>query len=153
LNILPVGRISILEQDSRPATKNILEILAEPNLMATHGQKSKLPGGWRFPFPIVQPGQGFVAVTIQFSLLVYASILLAQYERQRYSPSRGARVSTLGFFQWPVHQGFNIPAISTRRAETEIELKDGQSFGIAGSWTIGLRFSVQGSWNCGNPGC
>src|SRR6266852_8202909 len=46
--------------------KNILEILAEPNLLALTGQKASFLAGGEFPFPLVQPGQGFTAVTIQF---------------------------------------------------------------------------------------
>src|SRR6266571_1518179 len=46
--------------------KSVLQILAEPNLMAINGQKASFLAGGEFPFPIVQPGAGFVAVTIQF---------------------------------------------------------------------------------------
>src|SRR5207302_5342582 len=41
-------------------------------------------------------------------------------------------VSTLDFTNAAIISGFTVPALSTRKAETEIELKDGQSFGIAG---------------------
>src|SRR6266705_2565403 len=46
--------------------KSVLQILAEPNLMAINGQKATFLAGGEFPFPIVQPGNGFTAVTIQF---------------------------------------------------------------------------------------
>ena len=46
--------------------KSILEILAEPNLMAVNGQKATFLAGGEFPFPIVQPSQGFTSITIQF---------------------------------------------------------------------------------------
>jgi pilus assembly protein CpaC len=113
--------------------KNILEILAEPNLMALTGQKASFLAGGEFPFPIVQPGQGFVAVTIQFKpfgvrLDFTGTITSDNVIRLHVAPE----VSTLDFSNGLSIQGFNIPAISTRRAETEIELKDGQSFGIAG---------------------
>ncbi len=113
--------------------RNVLEILAEPNLMALNGQKASFLAGGEFPFPIVQPGQGFVAVTIQFKpfgvrLDFTGTIANDNIIRLHVSPE----VSTLDFSNGLSIQGFNIPAISTRRAETEIELKDGQSFGIAG---------------------
>ena len=47
-------------------TKNLLQILAEPNLIAVNGKKASFLAGGQFPFPIVQPGQGFTAVTISF---------------------------------------------------------------------------------------
>src|SRR5713226_745283 len=113
--------------------RNVLEILAEPNLMALNGQKASFLAGGEFPFPIVQPGQGFVAVTIQFKpfgvrLDFTGTIANDNIIRLHVAPE----VSTLDFSNGLSIQGFNIPAISTRRAETEIELKDGQSFGIAG---------------------
>src|SRR5206468_7426113 len=46
--------------------KNLLQILAEPNLIAVNGKEASFLAGGEFPFPIVQPGQGFTAVTIQF---------------------------------------------------------------------------------------
>ena len=46
--------------------KNLLQILAEPNLIAVNGKEASFLAGGEFPFPIVQPGQGFTAVTISF---------------------------------------------------------------------------------------
>jgi pilus assembly protein CpaC len=113
--------------------KNILEILAEPNLMALTGQKASFLAGGEFPFPLVQPNQGFTTVTIQFKpfgvrLDFTGTISADNIIRLHVAPE----VSTLDFSNGLSIQGFSIPAISTRRAETEIELKDGQSFGIAG---------------------
>ncbi len=113
--------------------RNALQILAEPNLMTINGQKATFLAGGEFPFPVIQPGQGFTAVTIQFKpfgvkLDFTGNVLEDNTVRLHVNPE----VSTLDFSNGLVVQGFNIPAISTRRAETEIELKDGQSFGIAG---------------------
>jgi pilus assembly protein CpaC len=113
--------------------KSVLEILAEPNLMAATGQKASFLAGGEFPFPIVQPGQGFTAVTIQFKpfgvkLDFTGAISNDNVIRLHVAPE----VSTLDFSNALVVSGFTVPAISTRRAETEIELKDGQSFGMAG---------------------
>ena len=47
-------------------TKNLLQILAEPNLIAVNGKEASFLAGGQFPFPIVQPGAGFTAVTISF---------------------------------------------------------------------------------------
>jgi pilus assembly protein CpaC len=113
--------------------KNILQILAEPNLMAINGQKASFLAGGEFPFPLIQPGQGFTAVTIQFKpfgvRLDFTGIIQNDDTiRLHVAPE----VSTLDFSNALTLQGFVVPAISTRRAETDIELKDGQSFGIAG---------------------
>src|SRR5256886_4025843 len=119
--------IQDLEQQS------VLQILAEPNLMALNGQKATFLAGGEFPFPLVQPGNGFTAVTIQFKpfgvkLDFTGNISNDGSSRLHVAPE----VSTLDFTNALAIQGFTIPAISTRRAETDIELKDGQSFGIAG---------------------
>ena len=113
--------------------KNILQILAEPNLMAINGQKASFLAGGEFPFPIVQPGAGFVAVTIQFKpfgvkLDFTGTVANDGTIRLHVAPE----VSTLDFSNSLTISGFLVPAISTRRAETELELKDGQAFGIAG---------------------
>ena len=86
-----------------------------------------------FPSRMVQPNQGFTTVTIQFKpfgvrLDFTGTISADNVIRLHVAPE----VSTLDFSNGLTISGFNIPAISTRRAETEIELKDGQSFGIAG---------------------
>jgi pilus assembly protein CpaC len=112
---------------------NVLQILAEPNLMAISGQKATFLAGGEFPYPVVQPGQGFTAVTIQFKPFGVKLDFTGFIEddntlRLHVSPE----VSALDFQNAVVVSGFTEPAISTRRAETEIELKDGQSFGIAG---------------------
>jgi pilus assembly protein CpaC len=113
--------------------KAILEILAEPNLMALNGQKASFLAGGEFPFPVVQGGSTVGAVTIQFRpfgvrLDFTGTIGSDNTVRLHVTPE----VSTLDFTNAVTISGFTVPALSTRRAETEIELKDGQSFGIAG---------------------
>ena len=113
--------------------KSVLEILAEPNLMALSGQKATFLAGGEFPFPVVQGGTTIGAVTIQFRpfgvrLDFTGTIGSDNTVRLHVTPE----VSTLDFTNAVTISGFTVPALSTRRAETEIELKDGQSFGIAG---------------------
>jgi pilus assembly protein CpaC len=114
-------------------SRNVLQILAEPNLLALNGQKANFLAGGEFPFPVVQGGANVGAVTIQFrpfgvKLDFTAYVGPDRVIRMHIVPE----VSTLDFTQAVTISGFTVPAISTRRAETEIELKDGQSFGIAG---------------------
>ena len=119
--------IKALEQNS------VLQILAQPNLLALNGQKASFLAGGEFPFPVVQGGQSIGVVTIQFRpfgvrLEFTGFIGSDNIIRLHVAPE----VSTLDFTNALTISGFVVPAISTRRAETEIELKDGQSFGIAG---------------------
>lgn len=114
-------------------TKNLLQILAEPNLIAVNGKKASFLAGGQFPFPIVQPGAGFTAVTISFknfgvSLDFTPVIMPSGNIHLQVAPE----VSTLDFSNALTISGFTVPALSTRKAETEFELQDGQSFVIAG---------------------
>jgi pilus assembly protein CpaC len=114
--------------------QNVLQILAEPNLMAISGQKATFLAGGEFPFPVVQPSAGFSSISIIFKpfgvKLDFTGIIQEDNTlRLHVAPE----VSALDFTNAvTLPGGGTVPAISTRRAETEIELKDGQSFGIAG---------------------
>jgi pilus assembly protein CpaC len=113
--------------------KNVLQILAEPNLIAVNGKEASFLAGGQFPFPVVQPSAGFTAVTIQFKdfgvKLQFTPVIMPSGNiHLKVAPE----VSTLDFTNGLTISGFNVPAISTRRAETEFELQDGQSFVIAG---------------------
>src|SRR5712692_6172520 len=113
--------------------KNLLQILAEPNLIAVNGKEASFLAGGEFPFPIVQPGQGFTAVTIQFKefgvQLKFTPVIMPNGNiHLKVAPS----VSALDFANALTISGFTVPALSTRKAETEFELQDGQSFVIAG---------------------
>lgn len=113
--------------------KNLLQILAEPNLIAVNGKEASFLAGGEFPFPMVQPGQGFTAVSISFKefgvRLRFTPVIMPNGNiHLRVVPE----VSQLDFTNGLTISGFNVPAISTRRADTEFELQDGQSFVIAG---------------------
>ena len=125
---IPIGAvIKALQQ------KNLLQILAEPNLIAVNGKEASFLAGGEFPFPIVQPGQGFTAVTISFKEfgveLKFTPVIMPNGNiHLKVAPS----VSALDFANALTISGFTVPALSTRKAETEFELQDGQSFVIAG---------------------
>lgn len=113
--------------------KSLLQILAEPNLIAVNGKEASFLAGGQFPFPIVQPGNGFTAVTISFKefgvRLQFTPVITPNGNiHLKVAPE----VSTLDFANALTISGFTVPALSTRRAETEFELQDGQSFVIAG---------------------
>jgi pilus assembly protein CpaC len=115
--------------------RNVLQILAEPNLMALSGQPAHFLAGGEFPYPIVQGGGVNTVPTVTISFRPYGVKLefVGTIEgddtiRLKVAPE----VSSLDYTNTVTLSGFVLPAISTRRAETEIELKSGQSFGIAG---------------------
>jgi pilus assembly protein CpaC len=114
--------------------KNILQILAEPNLIALNGKEASFLAGGEFPYPVIQPGgNGSNTITIQFKefgvRLNFTPVITPSGNiHLKVRPE----VSALDFANALTISGFVIPALSTRRAETEFELKDGQSFVIAG---------------------
>jgi len=115
-------------------SRNILEILAEPNVLAMNGKEASFVAGGEFPFPTLQGGgSGVGQVTIQFR----------EYGiRLHFTPvvtPRGTirlhvipEVSSLDYSNSLSISGFTVPALATRRVETEVELDNGQSFAIAG---------------------
>jgi pilus assembly protein CpaC len=105
--------------------------LAEPNLIAYNGQEASFLAGGEFPVPVVQAGSTN-AVTIVFKefgiRLNFKPTIAGDLIRLKVRPE----VSTLDFANGVTLQGFRIPALTSRRAETDVELRDGQSFAIAG---------------------
>lgn len=114
--------------------KGILELLAEPTLVTISGQPAKFLAGGEFPYPVIQGSNGgFTSVTIQFRpygvKLEFTPFVNPDGTiRLRVNPE----VSSLDYANAVTISGYTIPAISTRHAETEIELQSGQSFGISG---------------------
>jgi len=104
--------------------------LAEPNLIAYNGQEASFLAGGEFPVPVVQGNTG--TVTIQFKefgvRLTFTPHIAGDVIRLKVAPE----VSTLDFANGITLSGFRVPALTTRRAETDVELRDGQSFAIAG---------------------
>src|SRR5262252_10176480 len=114
--------------------QNLLQILAEPNLIAVNGKEASFLAGGEFPFPVAQLGsQGLSTVTIQFRefgvRLKFTPLIQPNGNiHLRVTPE----VSTLDFANAVTIGGTTVPALSTRKAETEFEIQDGQSFVIAG---------------------
>jgi pilus assembly protein CpaC len=110
--------------------KGLFQSLAEPNLIAYNGQEASFLAGGEFPVPVVQGNTG--AVSVQFKefgiRLTFKPTIAGDVIRLKVRPE----VSALDFNNGVTLSGFRIPALTTRRAETEVELRDGQSFAIAG---------------------
>jgi pilus assembly protein CpaC len=104
--------------------------LAEPNLIAYNGQEASFLAGGEFPVPVVQGATNAVSVLFkEFGVrLNFTPTIAGDVIRLKVRPE----VSALDFANGITLQGFRIPALTTRRAETVVELRDGQSFAIAG---------------------
>jgi pilus assembly protein CpaC len=114
--------------------KSLLQILAEPNLVAVNGKEASFLAGGEFPFPVVQPNAtGLSTVTIQFRefgvRLKFTPLIEPNGNIHMHVVPE---VSTLDYSNAVTISGTTVPALSTRKAETEFELQDGQSFVIAG---------------------
>ncbi|MFN2432223.1 MAG: type II and III secretion system protein family protein, partial [Gemmatimonadota bacterium] len=113
--------------------KGLLQTLAEPNLVAANGQEASFLVGGEFPYPVVQPSSNGLTVTIVFKEFGI---------RLRFRPTMVGdglinldvepEVSQLDFANGLTFSGFVIPALSTRKAKTSVQLRDGQTFSIAG---------------------
>jgi pilus assembly protein CpaC len=107
-----------------------LQSLAEPNLIAYNGQEASFLAGGEVPVPVVQGLTGNISVIYkEFGVrLNFTPTIAGDVIRLKLRPE----VSTLDFQNGIILSGFRIPALNTRRAETDVELRDGQSFAIAG---------------------
>ena len=117
--------------------RNLLQILAEPNLIVLEGKDASFLAGGSFPFPTITttPTGGATApvITVQFKPFGVKLDFTPTVTPQGSIDLKVApEVSTLDFANAVTLQGFLIPALSQRRAETEVILKDGESFAIAG---------------------
>ena len=108
--------------------------LAEPNLIAMHGQQASFLAGGEFPVPVIQQlGNGNGGITIVWKeygirLNFKPTIIDEDHIRLELEPE----VSTIDFTNGVRFNGFVVPALRTRRAKTGVELRDGQSFALAG---------------------
>jgi pilus assembly protein CpaC len=110
--------------------KGFLQSLAEPNLIAYNGQEASFLAGGEFPVPIVSGITNAVSILFkEFGIkLTFRPTVAGDTIRLKVRPE----VSSLDFANGITLEGFRIPALITRRAETDVELRDGQSFAIAG---------------------
>lgn len=116
-------------------SKGLVEVLAQPNVLAENGKQGSFLAGGEYPYPVVQgsSGSGGLAVTIAFKeygirLNFIPTITPRGTIRLQVAPE----VSSLDFANAVQVSGFNVPAISVRKVNTEVELSEGQSFAIGG---------------------
>jgi pilus assembly protein CpaC len=124
-------------------TKGLFQSLAEPNLVAESGKEASFLAGGEFPVPIAQGSGNSVAISVAYKefgvRLNFTPTVIGSRVHLKVRPE----VSTLDFANGVLLQGFRIPALSTRRTETELELQDGQTFAIAGLMNNQINSTLQ----------
>jgi pilus assembly protein CpaC len=112
--------------------RGLFQSLAEPNLVAESGKEASFLAGGEFPIPIAQGSGANIGISVQFKefgvRLTFTPTVVGDRVHLKVRPE----VSVLDFNNAVVFSGFRIPALTTRRTETELELANGQTFAIAG---------------------
>ncbi len=116
-------------------TMGLVQVLAEPNVIAQNGKEASFLAGGEYPYPVVQGVSGTAAgaVTIQFKEYgIRLNFIPTITPRGTIHLQVAPEVSALDFTNAVEVSGFNVPAITIRRVQTEVELGEGQSFAIGG---------------------
>ena len=118
------------------ADNQYMRLLANPTLVALSGEEASFLAGGEYPIPVVQSSSGGSAgssVTIQYReygiRLKFRPIVLGD---NTIRLSIAPEVSELTDVGAVVIEGFSVPALLTRKMETTLELKSGQTFAMAG---------------------
>jgi hypothetical protein len=123
----------------RHEERGLAQVLAEPTLITADGQKASFLAGGEIPIPIAQAGAGFTSVTIEWKKFgISLDFTPTIRDKETIVMKVMPEVSSLDFANAVILGGFRIPALRVRRADTEIELKEGQSFAIAGLYSSDL---------------
>jgi pilus assembly protein CpaC len=113
-------------------TEGLSKVLAEPTLVARSGETATFLAGGEIPIPVAQGG-AFGSVTVTFkSFGVSVQFTPTVLSPERIHLNVSPEVSEPDFTQGTLIEGFMIPAFLTRRASTAVDLRDGESFAIAG---------------------
>ncbi len=114
-------------------TDGVVETLAEPNIVAMDGQQASFLAGGEYPYPTVQGSAAGSSVTIEFKEYgVRLNFIPTITPRGTIRLQVAPEVSSLDFSNAVQISGFNVPAITTRKVKTEVELGDGSTFVIGG---------------------
>jgi pilus assembly protein CpaC len=138
---LRTNRLNINSVIDALENEGLVTVLAEPNLTAVSGETASFLAGGEFPIPIAQQNN---TITVQFKKfgvsLAFTPTLLNDGQISLKVRPEVSQLSTNGEVRF---SGFAIPAITTRRAETTVELGSGQSFAIAGLLQNDINHSVR----------
>jgi pilus assembly protein CpaC len=114
------------------SNRGLFQSLAEPNLVAESGKEASFLAGGEFPIPVVQGTGANTGISVVFKEFGIRLNFTPTVNGNRVHLKVRPEVSTLDFGNGVVLDGFRIPALTTRRTETELELNNGQTFAIAG---------------------
>ena len=123
-------------------TRGLFQSLAEPNLVAESGKEASFLAGGEFPIPVAQGSGANIGVSVQFKEFGVRLNFTPTINGDRVHLKVRPEVSTLDFGNALILNGFRIPALSTRRAETSLELRNGQTFAIAGLMNNTLQTTI-----------
>jgi pilus assembly protein CpaC len=116
-------------------SQGLVQVLAEPNIIAEDGKQASFLAGGEYPYPVVQgvTGGGAGAITIQFKEFgVRLNFIPTITPRGTIRLQVAPEVSALDFADAVTISGFTVPAITVRKVKTDVELNEGQSFAIGG---------------------
>jgi pilus assembly protein CpaC len=114
-------------------TKGVVQVLAEPNVLATNGKEASFLAGGEFPYPVAQGTGSGTTVTIQFKEYgIRINFIPTITPRGTIHLQVAPEVSALDYSNEATISGFEVPGITERRVNTEVELADGESFMIGG---------------------
>ena len=123
--------------------RGLFQSLAEPNLVAESGKEASFLAGGEFPIPVAQGSGANMAVSVQFKEFGVRLSFTPTVNGDRVHLKVRPEVSTLDYANAVILNGFRIPSLSTRRTETELELRDGQTFAIAGLINNQMQSTLQ----------
>jgi pilus assembly protein CpaC len=124
-------------------SRGLFQSLAEPNLVAESGKEASFLAGGEFPIPIAQGSGANIGVSVMFKEFGVRLSFTPVINGDRIHLKVRPEVSTLDFANAVQLSGFRIPALTTRRTETEIELRDRQTFAIAGLLNNSMTNTMQ----------
>ncbi|MHB9074012.1 MAG: type II and III secretion system protein family protein [Desulfobaccales bacterium] len=112
---------------------NLGRVLAEPNLVTTSGQKASFLAGGSYPYPVPQTSGGGTAITIQFQQYgVQLEFTPTVLDDNKIAIKVHPIVSELDYTNAVTTAGYTVPGLLTREMNTQVEVRDGQTFSIAG---------------------
>ena len=115
------------------SSKGLFQSLAEPNLVTQNGKEASFLAGGEYPYPVAHGTGGATSISIEFKefgirLKFTPTVIGNDLIHLKIAPE----VSSLDFGNAVTMNGFRVPALTSRRTQTEVELRDGQTFAIAG---------------------